>query len=63
MVSKQTLIDRHISRREFRQAQAKARREHAQPCDCALCLTAARAAEMIAERVAEQSLANGEVPF
>ncbi len=52
-------------RRKIDLATAKrtARRHHPQPCDCPFCITPQRTRELLAERVAAQRAASGEVPF
>lgn len=59
-----------MSRADFRarrialeRARRKARQSHAQPCDCAYCITAERAHELLTLRAAETARRSGEVPF
>ena len=48
---------------ELQQAKRRARREHPQPCDCPLCITAERADARIKARVAAMRETLGEAPF
>ena len=59
-----------MSRADFRarrialeRARRKARQSHAQPCDCAYCITAERAHELLTLRAAESTRNAEEIPF
>lgn len=45
------------------QARREARRTHAQPCDCAYCITRERVRELLVQRIAAQRAQVGEPPF
>lgn len=47
----------------FQRARREARATHGQPCDCAYCLTVARADELLRERIRLERLLAGEPPF
>lgn len=62
-MSSPSLVRRHIERRELARLRAKARAEHPQPCDCALCIRPGRIREIIDQRLAAERERNGEPPF